>query len=88
MEELLQQMIIEIKAVRKETELLRQQSLSSQREIMDVKQTAEYLNVSSDTIRKWIETRKMPFSKVGGGSIRFKKSKLDRWMDRNEVPML
>ena len=56
------------------------------REIFNISQASEYLAVSENTLREWVRKRTIPFSKING-SIRFKKSKLDRWLDRCEVPM-
>jgi excisionase family DNA binding protein len=57
------------------------------REIMSVSQAAEYLGQSEWTLREWVRMRKVPFYKVNGG-IKFRKSKLDRWIDHKEIPML
>jgi len=54
------------------------------REIMSIPQAAEYLGQSEHTLREWVRMRKIPFSKVNG-TIKFRKSKLDRWLDRNEI---
>jgi excisionase family DNA binding protein len=60
---------------------------SPSREIMSIPQAAEYLGQSESTLRDWVRLRKIPFSKVNG-AIKFRKSKLDRWIDRNEVGMI
>ena len=57
------------------------------REILSLAQAAEYLGQSEHTLREWVRLHKVPFSKVNGG-IKFRRSKLDRWIDRCEVPML
>jgi excisionase family DNA binding protein len=56
-------------------------------EILSILQAAEYLGQSKSTLRDWVRLRKIPFSKVNG-AIKFRKSKLDRWIDRNEVGMI
>jgi len=55
------------------------------REILTLEEAADYLRISPHTLRDKIRTRKLPFYKVGG-SIRFRRSKLDKWVDRNEIP--
>ena len=54
------------------------------REIMSLPEAAEYLRQSEYTVREWTRLRKVPFHKVNG-NIKFRKSRLDRWIDRNEV---
>jgi excisionase family DNA binding protein len=54
------------------------------REYMDVKQAAEYLGQSVYTLREWVRERKVPHTKLNG-AIKFRKSKLDRWADLNEI---
>ena len=66
-----------------EVRLLREQTKPT-REIMSVPQAAEYLGQTEGTLRQWVRKRKVPFYKVNG-SIKFRKSKLDRWIDRGEV---
>jgi len=74
------------------TELLREtrrsndaKAAESVREVMDVEQAAEYLGQWEYTLWEWARRRKIPHCKING-SIKFRKSKLDRWMDRNEIP--
>ncbi|MCX6640290.1 MAG: helix-turn-helix domain-containing protein [bacterium] len=59
-------------------------SLASTREIMSLHEAAEYLRQSEYTLRKWVRLQQVPFSKING-ETKFKRSKLDRWIDRNEV---
>ncbi len=76
-----------LKDIREE---LRRQNKAQQptvREIMDVQQAAEYLGLSEYTLREWVRKRKIPHLKVNG-SLRFRKSKLDRWLDHHEVILL
>ena len=57
------------------------------REIMSVPEAAEYLGQSEYTLREWVRMRKIPFYRVNG-AIKFRKSRLDRWIDRGEVAMM
>jgi len=57
------------------------------REILSLSAAAEYLGQSEYTLREWVRLRKIPFSKVNG-AIKFRRSKLERWIDRNEVALL
>jgi excisionase family DNA binding protein len=57
------------------------------REMMDIKGVAEYLGQSEHTIREWARMRKIPFHRVNS-SIKFRKSRIDKWIDLHEIPML
>ena len=48
---------------------------------MTVQEVADYLYVSTDLIYRLAQRGEIPASKVGG-RWRFKREKLDRWMDR------
>lgn len=50
------------------------------KEVMDIKEAAEYLGLSTDTIYKYIYKNKIPAFKLGN-RWRFKKAILDRWME-------
>lgn len=44
-----------------------------------LKEVMEHLGVSRDTIKKWIETKNMPVSKMGK-QFKFKLSEVDAWL--------
>jgi len=50
---------------------------------LTVKEVAQYLKLSTDLIYKLAQQGRIPASKVGV-AWRFKKEKIDRWMDANE----
>jgi excisionase family DNA binding protein len=50
---------------------------------LTVKEVAQYLKLSTDLIYKLAQQGKIPASKVGA-AWRFKKEKIDQWMDANE----
>ena len=50
------------------------------REVMDIRQAADYLQLSPDTIYKYAGDALIPAFKFGN-RWRFKKSLLDKWMD-------
>jgi excisionase family DNA binding protein len=74
----LEQIITELRLVR--------ERVSTEREILSLSQAAEYLGLSRHTIREWIQLRKIPYFKVNG-TIKFRKSRLDQWIDNCEIPM-
>ncbi|TKJ41169.1 hypothetical protein CEE37_05755 [candidate division LCP-89 bacterium B3_LCP] len=74
---LLQGILSELKALRQQSQTL---------EIFDLHEAAEFLRISEYTLRDWVRKRRIPFSKVNG-SLRFKRSKLERWLDLNEIPI-
>ncbi len=50
---------------------------------LTVKEVAQYLKLSPDLIYKLAQQGKIPASKVGT-AWRFKKEKIDQWMENNE----
>ncbi len=50
------------------------------REVMDIRQCAEYLGISTDTLYKYATEKFIPAFKLGN-RWRFKKTKVDEWMD-------
>lgn len=51
------------------------------REVMDIRQASDYLGISSDTLYKYASDAFIPAFKLGN-RWRFRKSRLDEWMDR------
>ena len=47
---------------------------------MNIRQASQYLGVSPDTLYKYVGENKIPAFKLGN-RWRFKKSKLDEWME-------
>lgn len=54
--------------------------MADSREVMNIRQASQYLGVSSDTLYKYVGEQKIPAFKLGN-RWRFKKSKLDQWME-------
>ena len=50
------------------------------REVMDIRQAADYLGISGDTLYRYASEGFIPAFKLGN-RWRFKKSLLDAWMD-------
>jgi excisionase family DNA binding protein len=48
---------------------------------MNIRQASQYLGVSPDTLYKYVGEQKIPAFKLGN-RWRFKKSKLDEWMEQ------
>ncbi|MFZ0663760.1 MAG: helix-turn-helix domain-containing protein [Acidobacteriaceae bacterium] len=51
------------------------------REVMDIRQASEYLGISPDTLYKYASDAFIPAFKLGN-RWRFRRSRLDEWMDR------
>lgn len=51
------------------------------REVMDIRQAADYLGISPDTLYKYSAEGFVPAFKLGN-RWRFKRSRLDEWMDQ------
>jgi excisionase family DNA binding protein len=49
-------------------------------EVMDVREAADYLGVSSDTLYKYLSSGQIPAFRLGS-RWRFKKTVLDQWME-------
>ncbi len=55
------------------------------REVMDIRQAAEYLGISSDSLYKYASENVVPAFKLGN-RWRFKRSLLDNWMEQQSSP--
>jgi excisionase family DNA binding protein len=51
------------------------------REVLDIRQAADYLGISGDTLYRYASEGFIPAFKLGN-RWRFKRSRLDEWMDR------
>lgn len=76
---LLEQILIELRLLNGKT--------SPVREILSIPQAAEYLGQSEHTIREWVRRRKIPHYKVNG-AVKFRKSRLDKWINTNEIAVI
>ncbi|MGB7189496.1 MAG: helix-turn-helix domain-containing protein [Acidobacteriaceae bacterium] len=54
---------------------------SELREVMDIRQAADYLGISADTLYRYASEAFIPAFKLGN-RWRFRRSRLDEWMDR------
>ena len=61
-------------------------TMADSREVMNIRQASQYLGVSPDTLYKYVNEQKMPAFKLGN-RWRFKKSKLDQWMEEKSSQM-
>ena len=52
-------------------------------ELLDFKQIKKYLKVSRATMYRLVNDKKIPAFKVGG-QWRFRKARLDKWLEENE----
>jgi excisionase family DNA binding protein len=60
--------------------------MADSREVMNIRQASQYLGVSADTLYKYVGEQKIPAFKLGN-RWRFKKSKLDQWMEEKSSQM-
>jgi excisionase family DNA binding protein len=58
--------------------------MADSREVMNIRQASQYLGVSPDTLYKYVNEQKIPAFKLGD-RWRFKKSKIDQWMEEKSV---
>jgi excisionase family DNA binding protein len=59
-------------------------SMTETREVMDIREASEYLGVSRETLYKYAYEDKIPAFKLGN-RWKFKKTVLDRWMERQST---
>ena len=50
-------------------------------QLMDVKQTASFLNVSIHTIRRWVKREEIPFIPLGKRRKMFSPGKIQEWLN-------
>ena len=61
-------------------------AMADSREVMNIRQASQYLGVSPDTLYKYVGERRIPAFKLGN-RWRFKKSRLDQWMEEKSSEM-
>ncbi len=54
-------------------------------EWLTVEQVAEWLQVSTKTIRRYIEDGSLPAVNLGGRAIRIRRQDLDAWLEKRRV---
>ncbi len=54
------------------------------REVMNMREAAEYLDVSVESLRRYLHEERIPAFKLGN-RWRLKKSVLDRWMEKRST---
>jgi excisionase family DNA binding protein len=62
----------------------KENAMGDSREVMNIRQASLYLGVSPDTLYKYVNEQKIPAFKLGN-RWRFKKSKLDQWMEEKSM---
>lgn len=58
--------------------------MTETREVMDIRAASEYLGVSRETLYKYVYEERVPAFKLGN-RWRFKKTVLDRWMEKQSA---
>ncbi len=58
--------------------------MAETREVMDIHQASQYLGVSRETLYKYVCEERIPAFKLGN-RWKFKKTVLDRWMERQST---
>jgi excisionase family DNA binding protein len=61
-------------------------TMADSREVMNIRQASQYLGVSPDTLYKYVGEQRIPAFKLGN-RWRFKKSRLDQWMEEKSTQM-
>jgi excisionase family DNA binding protein len=63
-----------------------ERNMADSREVMNIRQASQYLGVSPDTLYKYVGEQRIPAFKLGN-RWRFKKSRLDQWMEEKSSEM-
>jgi excisionase family DNA binding protein len=58
--------------------------MAESREVMNIRDAAQYLGISADTLYKYVSEEKIPAFKLGN-RWKFKKTILDAWMERQSM---
>jgi excisionase family DNA binding protein len=58
--------------------------MAESREVMNIREAAQYLGISTDTLYKYVSEEKIPAFKLGN-RWKFKKTILDAWMERQSM---
>ena len=61
-------------------------TMADSREVMNIREASQYLGVSPDTLYKYVGEQRIPAFKLGN-RWRFKKSRLDQWMEEKSSQM-
>src|SRR5260221_1237827 len=69
-----------------ERSCVKRTDMADSREVMNIRQASQYLGVSPDTLYKYVNEQKIPAFKLGN-RWRFKKSRLDQWMEEKSSEM-
>jgi excisionase family DNA binding protein len=61
-------------------------NVQPQGEVLTVPEVAAYFKVSIATIRAWVLQRRIPYTKVGGKLLRFRRTDLEKMLTVRTVP--
>jgi excisionase family DNA binding protein len=59
--------------------------MAETREVMGIREASDYLGISRETLYKYVMGERIPAFKLGN-RWKFKKTILDRWMERQSSP--
>ena len=51
--------------------------------LLTTQELSAWLNIKPSTLRKWVCRKKIPYLKIGG-SVRFRKTDIDYWLNLNK----
>ncbi len=58
--------------------------ITKQKELLNTKETAEFLGISKNTLYEWIVQKKIPYFKVGR-LVKFKREDLETWLKKKKM---
>ena len=54
--------------------------------LLNARAVAELLDLSVETVFRWVKAGKLPAIRLPGGAIRFRESEIDAWLDERATP--
>lgn len=55
--------------------------------LLKVEEVTSLLGVERSTIYDWVHQRKIPHLKLANGRLRFRRSTLEKWLEKSSVPV-
>lgn len=54
-------------------------------DVIDIKEASAFLKISKGTLYAWVAKGIIPYYKPSGGKLFFRRSELEKWIDRSMV---
>ena len=74
---------VKLKKVLSDCPLIKRREMENK--LMVLKEVAEYLHCSSDTIRTWRKTKDFPCINISHRFVRYRKREIDNWLRKHKL---